>query len=423
MKKKFFYICFFIILNFLILFLPSNQKVEAESIPIHNELKLIYENEEFCYTYPTSNSFEIEFSKNLLQNKIKQVGVKNFLFQKRASGLNYINSISTIYPNFANFYKNVQEQIEQELKEPKITFKPNTPIWKFEKSQTGIKIDEQYLFSAIASGEKIINLKVQKQYSHYTKENLEKHTILRSKEYTTFFGSEEGRKFNIIKSLNCFNGLIVMPNEEISFQNVLSKNDNGEPFKESIVIVNGEFTKGVGGGICQASTTIYNAVLMAGLQITESHNHSLPVGYVTKGFDAMVNDNGLDLKFRNTTPYPIYIRTYTKDSKAYAEVYGEKMEIKIEKHFEEIEKIQPPEPLILPDEKKEYSDKITYKGEFFTKRYAQFGYKINSYLKIYKDEKLIETRLVRKNTYYPTQSIIYEGIETKGNKLQNEILT
>ena len=110
-------------------------------------------------------------------------------------------------------------------------------------------------------------------------------------------------------ALEKFNGLVINPNEEISFNSITGPHTSENGYKSAIVIYNGEFTDGIGGGICQASTTLYNALLTSGVQINEVHKHTLPIRYVPLALDAMVSEYTADLKFVNTTDYPTFWRT------------------------------------------------------------------------------------------------------------------
>lgn len=90
------------------------------------------------------------------------------------------------------------------------------------------------------------------------------------------------------------------------------------------VIVNGKSSLGVGGGVCQISSTMYNTQLKAGILPTERRNHSKPVSYVPRGLDATLASGSIDYKFKNTYDYPIIINTYTKDSNLYIEFWSNK---------------------------------------------------------------------------------------------------
>jgi hypothetical protein len=97
-----------------------------------------------------------------------------------------------------------------------------------------------------------------------------------------------------------------------------------EVAKDGVILQNGEFVDAVGGGVCQVSSTLYNACLLSGLEIIEKNPHSLMVSYVEPGFDAMVNMNSSDFKFKNNTNYPIIIATSNIGDECKICIYGEK---------------------------------------------------------------------------------------------------
>ncbi|WP_157729659.1 VanW family protein [Tumebacillus algifaecis] len=116
----------------------------------------------------------------------------------------------------------------------------------------------------------------------------------------------EGRVKNIELANAKLNGLILLPGEELSFNDTLGdSNDPSGGWQLATVIVGKKFEQGYGGGICQVSSTLYNTVLNAGLQITERYTHSLPVGYVAPGHDATVSYPELDFRFVNSTDAPL----------------------------------------------------------------------------------------------------------------------
>lgn len=127
--------------------------------------------------------------------------------------------------------------------------------------------------------------------------------------YSTYYGgSIQNRKDNIILSASILDGTIVLPGQQFSFNGTLGPISRSTGFKEATVISDGEFTTGVGGGVCQVSTTLYVAARNAGLQIDERHAHSKPINYVPPGWDAAVAEGLLDLKFTNNTAKPIIIK-------------------------------------------------------------------------------------------------------------------
>ncbi len=127
--------------------------------------------------------------------------------------------------------------------------------------------------------------------------------------YTTRFNAGSvNRSSNIANAASKVNGTILLPGETFSFNKVVGKRTVSNGFKQAPEYQNGQSVMGIGGGTCQASTTVYSAALYAGLKITKRSNHSMSVNYVPLGQDATVTDGGLDLQFLNNTDYPIKIK-------------------------------------------------------------------------------------------------------------------
>lgn len=130
---------------------------------------------------------------------------------------------------------------------------------------------------------------------------------------TDYSSSILNRKKNIKKAAEILNGLVIKPKEQISFNNVIGEISEAAGFFPATVINDGDFDTGVGGGICQVSTTLYNAAVAADLSIDERRNHSRPVNYVPRGTDAAIAIGYLDLKISNPFDFPIYIGAEADD--------------------------------------------------------------------------------------------------------------
>lgn len=140
--------------------------------------------------------------------------------------------------------------------------------------------------------------------------------------YTTRFdASNANRVHNIRLAARKLTGAVVAPHAEFSFNGRVGKRTEENGFRESVVIFDGEFVKGVGGGVCQLSTTLYNAALRAGMKVTESRNHSLSVSYVPPSLDAMVSEYS-DLKFINPADTPVYISAEVGNGSVTVECFG-----------------------------------------------------------------------------------------------------
>lgn len=138
---------------------------------------------------------------------------------------------------------------------------------------------------------------------------------------TEYSSSSDARKHNIELAVKSIDGTVLEPGEEFSFNGTVGARTEQNGYRNAKIIVKGKFEDGVGGGVCQVSTTLYNAVLRSGLTVTESHAHSLPVSYVQPSFDAMVSE-GADFKFLNDTPYPVRIEGRADGTRVRFALYG-----------------------------------------------------------------------------------------------------
>ena len=140
---------------------------------------------------------------------------------------------------------------------------------------------------------------------------------------TSFSKSTLDRKHNIKVALLKINGTKLGPNEQFSFNQTVGKRTRENGFRMAKIISSGEFVDGVGGGVCQVSTTLYNSALLAGLKIDKANKHSEKVGYVQTGFDSMVNWGSSDLVFTNNTNNDIYIFTEFTGNSMIIKIFGE----------------------------------------------------------------------------------------------------
>ena len=169
------------------------------------------------------------------------------------------------------------------------------------------------LRSALATGKGVVQVQMMQYrpsvFSAVDFEKLKFKDLLTTGE-TNFAGSPKNRVHNIKVGTARFNGLVIMPGEEFSFNTYLGNVDKENGYLPELVIKENVTTPEFGGGICQVSTTAFRAALAAGLKITERKNHSYPVSYYgAPGFDATVYPPHPDLKFTNDTGYPVYIAT------------------------------------------------------------------------------------------------------------------
>lgn len=142
-------------------------------------------------------------------------------------------------------------------------------------------------------------------------------------QFTTYFdGTNTNRSSNIRLAANLLNGTVVEGGKTLSFNDIVGARQKERGFLSAKIIENGEYVEGVGGGVCQVSTTLYNAALLSGLTVIEYHPHSLAVGYVDPSRDAMVSGSACDLKILNPSKLPIYIRCTTQRDSITFSIYG-----------------------------------------------------------------------------------------------------
>ncbi|MGK9252666.1 VanW family protein [Paenibacillus humicus] len=139
---------------------------------------------------------------------------------------------------------------------------------------------------------------------------------------TDYSASSQGRAFNVSETARTLNGWLMKPGDVFDYGEVIRITERETGYREAPVILNGQLTPGIGGGICQVSSTLYNAVLLAGLDIVERRNHSLPVSYLPLGRDATFADGVINFRFRNSTGKHILIQTSSGDGKLTVKLYG-----------------------------------------------------------------------------------------------------
>ena len=140
--------------------------------------------------------------------------------------------------------------------------------------------------------------------------------------FTTDFGGVPNRIHNVETVSHLIDDTLVAPGDTFSFNKTTGDRTAAKGFLVAPVIVNGELTTGLGGGVCQVSTTVFNAAFDAGLNITDRTNHALYISHYPQGRDATVNYPDVDLKFVNDTSHWLLLRTFVSSSALTVNLYG-----------------------------------------------------------------------------------------------------
>lgn len=221
--------------------------------------------------------------------------------------------------------------------------------------------------------------------------------------YTTWFdaGNIE-RSANVRLSAEPFDGKLIEPGQTISFNEIVGERTGDKGYQDALIVVNGEFVPGLGGGICQTSSTLYNVGLLANLKITERRNHGLAVGYVPLGRDATVVYGAIDLKMTNDTDGYLLIRSKIGNGYLTIEFYGKAtpgQEVVITNQVEEV----------IPFKTEIVQDPKLATGTQIVKQNGQNGY-IASATRIVKvNGQVVESQSLGKSSYIPLNQIIVKG--------------
>lgn len=143
---------------------------------------------------------------------------------------------------------------------------------------------------------------------------------------TNYDASNVNRNNNLVLAAEKLNGTIVNPGEVFSYNKTIGQRTIAAGFKEAKAYANGDVVLDVGGGICQLSSTLYNAALYTNLDITERHSHYFETSYVDAGRDATVSWGSVDFKFKNNRKYPIKIEAKAGEGVVTVNIYGIKQE-------------------------------------------------------------------------------------------------
>lgn len=207
----------------------------------------------------------------------------------------------------------------------------------FTDSAVGYRLDAAALEAQLAAiilggGADRIELQPEVLQPSPSRAELEAASVMLAECTTSLEGSSTRRSNNVNLALGYFNYLEVEPGQKISFNRLVGKRTEENGFYEAPEYAGTTVITGIGGGVCQASTTVYGAVIRAGLKINERHAHTMKVGYVEASQDAAVNNNDKDLVFTNTTDGTLFFFAWTNARKetATVRIYGKPKDINVQ---------------------------------------------------------------------------------------------
>lgn len=235
---------------------------------------------------------------------------------------------------------------------------------------------------------------------------------------TSYSTSGAARSANVANGCALINGITLYPGEEFSTYETVSPFSEANGYYMAGSYVNGKVVDSLGGGICQVSTTLYNAVLLSELEVTERHNHSMIVSYVDPSADAAIAESaGKDFRFVNNTDYPIYIEGYTQNKKITFNIYGKETrdEGRKVKYESEVLEVNNPTSDVI------YADASQPIGYIVTES-AHIGYKARLWKIVTEDGVQVSKTEVNSSTYKLVPRSATVGTATDDPNAYNEIM-
>ena len=300
------------------------------------------------------------------------------------------------------------EKIRQEIyKEPQDAYYEENPF-KLHKEidgiDLGISIEEINKILEEEKEEYVIPLKITKpkiatkdlKYENFFPEQLSKYV-------TRYDESNLNRSNNIKIASEKINGTILMPGEIFSYNKIVGARTIKAGYKEAAVYMGGKVVDGIGGGICQVSSTLYNSALEANLEIVSRKNHYFITSYVSASRDATVSYGTIDFKFKNSRNYPIKIECKSNNGICQVAIYG----ITEETEYQVI--IEDKITEVIPYTTKYVETNLLEKGTENQVQKGVNGYKSEAYRILKLNGQVISKTLLSKDSYNPLEQIIEKG--------------
>ena len=356
---------------------------------------------------PTTYKVEktkVIFTKGKSGEAVKQKDVYNTI--QTALNEYDFNKTLKIKPSSVSEDESVMKTIYKTLsKEGKNATLDKDNDYKIVKEEYGAKYDLDDSISAFnkAKEGKEFEVKAKAIIPSITKEDLEKNLFKDVLgEYTTSVSGSSVRRNNVrLAGEKC--NVILLPGEEFSYNKTVGKRTKENGFGEAGAYLNGETVQEVGGGVCQTSSTLYNAVVLSNLEVTERTNHTYISSYVPIGRDATVSWGGPDFKFKNNRDYPIKIEASYANSKLTCKIIGTNVDGSYVKFTSE-------RTGDVAYNTKYENDATIPEGQQVTKQAGSNGGRAVSYRLVYdKDGKLLSKKKEAKSYYKGHEAIIAVG--------------
>lgn len=342
-----------------------------------------------------NNAYDVNREGNIIVNIFKSL-------KSMAGAKTEINvAINCNEDKLEKQLKNISKDINVEVKNA--TLKINNDNVEVVKEENGLELNiessKKNFISNLQNGnfsEELIVTKIEPKINSSDLEKID--TLLGS--YTTVLSDVSYERVENIKlAAKKTSDILLMPGEEFSYNKHTGARNAKNGYKNAHVISGGEVAYGMGGGICQVSSTMFNSVLYAGLDIVSRTNHSIPSDYVALGRDATFSDSGIDFVFKNNYKNPVFIKNYYSNGTVTCQIFGVKSD---NKKIEIATKLNSTIPYSTTKQK----DSSLPKGSTKILEVGRTGYRVTTY-RIYYDEKGKKTKTETVcSSYYPSKNSV-----------------
>ncbi|MCX7903756.1 MAG: VanW family protein [Caloramator sp.] len=373
-------------------------------------IKFTYKDRVFKTTF---KDLKVRYNIEEAVDKALLIGKKGNIFIQTIERIKLLNSSINITLNLTYDGSNVDKIVKMISKEINMTPKDATiklvgKNFIITNEEQGIKVDEENLkkliLETIQSKEnKDLHIPVVEVEAKIKSSDLRKIKEKISAFSTKFNPSDVNRTGNLRIAAQSLDGTVIMPGEIFSMNKVLGPRVASKGYKEAPIIINGTLVPGLAGGICQVTTTVYNAALLANFDIVERRPHGLKVSYVPPGRDATISGSSIDFKFKNNSNAPIYIKAWVSNSYVNVVFYGanQNPNIKVVIESEILERI--------PTTTEYIKDSSLPVGQKIVEAKPIDGVKTITYRKVYKDGVLIKKEILSKDYYKPAKGKVRIG--------------
>lgn len=375
-------------------------QVDQTNVPAVRNLGNVLER---AYAIGRTNTIDIQITQ---QTPFRQR--VNQLMDLRMNGINLTTDVTYDTEAVRKIVNEITAYVNRDpINAQILSFDYKTRTFSFSDDYPGIQVDSEMLYeriiAALDAGQQgaIVTTNLALTPASITKDDLTSDFSLIAA-YTTDTTSESNRNTNISLACQAINGTALLPGEVFSFNKATGERTTDKGYKSAGAIAAGQSIEEVGGGICQVSSTLFNAAARADLEIVERSPHAWPSTYVDRGEDATVNWPNLDFKFKNNTEAPIFIITYYNDRKMSAEIWGlalkDGMTIDLESKV-----IRTIEPSI--EVKYVQNPELPF-GTSQTKVKSRTGYVVETYKVWYQNGQEVKRELLHTSTYNAYQQVV-----------------